>query len=165
MNTAGTGGALIDTSTDQTITGAKTCSVSIASPLFQNTAFGDMIVRNLAGGGANNRDLTLIARNIIISGGTSVQCDNNFQMTTAGKAISIKSGTNQRAGNATLVGGTIAVANTTVTANTVVMMSPKTAGGTLGSYSYTLSAGVSFTINSSSAIDTSTISYFLIEVP
>lgn len=80
-------------------------------------------------------------------------------------SLSVSSGINQRAGNATLVGGTLTVANTSVTANTLVMLSPKTVGGAIGTYTYTLSAGASFTINSSSGTDTSVISYFLIENP
>lgn len=84
----------------------------------------------------------------------------------AGVPFSVASGSNQRAGNATLVAGTITVSNTTVTANTVVMLTRKTSGGTIGTaINYTLSAGVSFTITSDSVIDTSTFSYFLIEVP
>lgn len=69
-----------------------------------------------------------------------------------------------RAGDATLVAGTVTIANTTVTANTRIMLSRKTAGGTLGNLTYTISAGVSFTINSSSGADTSTVSYMLVEV-
>jgi hypothetical protein len=82
------------------------------------------------------------------------------------KALSVSSGSNQRAGNATLVGGTITVNNTTVTANTVLMLTRKTSGGTIGTaITYTLSAGNSFTINSDNILDTSTFSYFMIEVP
>lgn len=88
----------------------------------------------------------------------------SLSLATAGKGLQLKSGTGARAGNAVLVGGTVTVTNTTVTANTVVLMNIKTAGGTLGTLSYTLSAGASFTINSSSAIDTSTVSYMLIEL-
>lgn len=80
--------------------------------------------------------------------------------------LSITSGANQRAGNAVLVAGTITVSNTTVTANTIVMLTRKTSGGTLGTaITYTVSAGASFTITSDSALDTSTFSYLLIEVP
>jgi cobalamin synthase len=66
-------------------------------------------------------------------------------------------------GNATLVAGTIAVANTLVTANSVVSLTRKTIGGTTGDLSYTVSAGVGFTINSSSATDTSVISHEVIK--
>jgi hypothetical protein len=83
---------------------------------------------------------------------------------TVGKGVTYKSGTGQRAGNATLVGGTVTVTNTSVTANTVISINRKTAGGTIGDLTYTLSAGASFTINSASASDTSVVSYHMVEV-
>lgn len=84
----------------------------------------------------------------------------------SGKTITISSGTNKRAGNAPLVGGTVTVSNTTVTANTLVVLTRKTSGGTIGtSITYTLSAGVSFTITSDNILDTSTFTYMLIENP
>lgn len=89
---------------------------------------------------------------------------DGLSFTTVGKGLTIKSGTGQRAGNATLVGGTITVANTTVTANTLVNLTRKTAGGTVGNITYTLSAGVSFTITSDSGTDTSTYTYLLTEL-
>lgn len=90
---------------------------------------------------------------------------------TAGKGLQLKSGTGARAGNATLVGGTVTVTNTTVTANSIIYCGRKTAGGTLGqSLSYTLSAGTSFTITSVdatgvlSALDTSVVSFIIVEL-
>jgi len=83
---------------------------------------------------------------------------------TAGKGLQVKSGTGARAGTAVLVAGTVTVTNTTVTASTRIFLTVRTTGGTLGTLSYTLSAGASFTINSSSVSDTSTVTYFLIEV-
>jgi len=47
-------------------------------------------------------------------------------------------------------------------AGSIVMTSRKTIGGTTGTMSYTLTAGTGFTLNSSSATDTSTISWFII---
>lgn len=89
----------------------------------------------------------------------------NITQDTAG-LFSVTSGANQRAGNAVLVGGTVTVANTTVTANTIVMLTRKTSGGTIGTaITYTVIAATSFTITSDSVLDTSTFSYFLIEVP
>jgi len=66
-------------------------------------------------------------------------------------------------GNATLVGGTIAVANIYVTADTIVQLSRKTAGGTIGDLTYTATPGTGFSINSASNTDTSTVSYSLTE--
>lgn len=83
-----------------------------------------------------------------------------------GAILSVASGTNQRAGNATLVGGTVTVSNTTVTANTIVLLTRKTSGGTIGTaITYTLSPGASFTVTSDNVLDTSTFSYLLVEVP
>jgi len=70
-----------------------------------------------------------------------------------------------RTGNATLIGGTLTVANATVTANTAVIFSRKTAGGTIGDLTYTTIAGTSFTLTSSSGTDTSTVSWNLVEIP
>lgn len=69
-----------------------------------------------------------------------------------------------RTGNAVLVGGTVTVSLASITENSVVMLTRKTSGGTLGTtFTYTLSAGTSFTINSDSALDTSTFSYAVFE--
>lgn len=53
-----------------------------------------------------------------------------------------------------------------VAADTIVLLTRKTSGGTIGlAITYTVIPATSFTINSDSAIDTSTFSYFLIENP
>lgn len=102
---------------------------------------------------------------LIFSTTDTMTISGNFEM-GAGKTIRIPSGANRRAGNATLVGGTIAVANTTVTADTIVMLTRKSSGGTIGTaITYTLSAGTSFTINSDNPLDTSIFSYLLVESP
>lgn len=74
----------------------------------------------------------------------------------------VTTGTGAAAGNATLVAGTVVVANTAVVAGSIVLLSRKTIGGTAGNLSYTVSAGVGFTINSSSGTDTSVVSWVLI---
>jgi hypothetical protein len=61
-------------------------------------------------------------------------------------------------GTATLAGGTIAVVNANVTANSIVRVSNKTDGGTPGAlYISARSAGTSFTIKSTSGTDTSVV--------
>ena len=93
----------------------------------------------------------------------SLVVTNSVAIETAG-TLNFKSGTNTRAGNATLVAGTVTVNNTTVTANTIVVLSRKTSGGTPGTaMTYTVSAGASFTITSNNVLDTSIVSYFLLE--
>lgn len=87
----------------------------------------------------------------------------NVSITTAGNGLHIATGDNARMGSAVLVGGTVTVANTSVTANTLVFLSRSTTGGTEGTLSTTQIASTSFTINSSSGTDTSTVNWLLIE--
>jgi hypothetical protein len=100
-----------------------------------------------------------------LADGADVTQTGNLIISVVGKGVQIKSGSNARGGNATLVGGTVTVSNTSVTANTLVILTRKTAGGTIGTaITYTLSAGVSFTINSDNPLDTSTFTYYLVEL-
>jgi hypothetical protein len=87
----------------------------------------------------------------------------NIQLKTAGNGIKIKEGSNARMGTATLVGGTVVVANTSVTTATRVFISRSTTGGTEGTLSTTLINGTSFTVNSTSGTDTSSVNWLLIE--
>lgn len=87
----------------------------------------------------------------------------DIQINRLGKGLKLKEGSNARLGQATLVGGTVTVSNTSVTSSTRIFTTRATTGGTAGHLSYTISAGVSFTINSSSGTDTSVINYLLIE--
>lgn len=80
----------------------------------------------------------------------------------------LKEGSNARMGVSTLVGGTVTVSNTSVTANTRIYLTRATGGGVRGFLEYTKSAGVSFTINSvdsagSLVADTSVINWLMIE--
>jgi hypothetical protein len=96
--------------------------------------------------------------------GNIAAINGNITMGTAGNGIQIKEGANARLGtSAAMTAGSIVIANTSVTANTVVFLSPATTGGTQGALSVVLNPGVGFTINSSSATDTSTVNFLLIE--
>ena len=75
----------------------------------------------------------------------------------------IKEQANGRAGQATLVGGTVTVSNTSVTSATRVRYWVSTAGGTQGFLSYTKVNSTSFTINSTSASETSVVDWELVE--
>lgn len=78
--------------------------------------------------------------------------------------INIKDGSNKRMGQALLSGGTVTVSNTSVTASTRIFLSRQVTGGTPGHLSVgTVVASTSFVINSSSATDTSTVNWLLIE--
>jgi hypothetical protein len=88
----------------------------------------------------------------------------DLDIASAGNGLRIKEGANARMGvSGAMVAGTITIANTSVTASTRVFLSHAVAGGALGALSRTINAGVSFTINSSSNTDTSTVNWLLIE--
>lgn len=70
----------------------------------------------------------------------------------------------RRNGTVALVGGTATVSDANVTANTRILLTSQSDGGTPGWLRVSArSAGVSFTITSSSATDTSTVGYEMIE--
>lgn len=71
---------------------------------------------------------------------------------------------NGRMGTAVLVAGTVTVANTSVTATSRIILVNQAVGGTIGILSVgAITAGTSFVINSSNALDTSTVLWILLE--
>lgn len=87
-------------------------------------------------------------------------------LSTAGKGLSIKSGSNAKIGTATLVGGTVTVSNTSVTANSLIFLTSQADGGTPGFVRVTAkTASTSFVITSSDVADTSTVAWMIVEAP
>lgn len=79
-----------------------------------------------------------------------------------GSKVILATGTNASAGTATMTAGTVTVSNTLVTSNSLIMLSVSATGGTQGILSYTKTAGTSFTIHSTSATDTSTVAWVIV---
>lgn len=76
----------------------------------------------------------------------------------------IATGASPTAGNATLAAGTVTVSTTAAKTASVIMLTRKTSGGTIGTaITYTISNGVSFTINSDNVLDTSTFSWLIVD--
>jgi len=65
-------------------------------------------------------------------------------------------------GTATLVAGTVSVANTLLTANDLVFLVRTVVGGTIGDLHSAVTAGTGFAITSSNNLDTSTVGYVII---
>lgn len=122
-------------------------------------------VNNSHGFSLNNTDFEVLKNTQVSIQGIPLlmQTGSSIDMAVGTKLI-LDAGATQRGGDAVLVGGTKTVSNTTVTANTKIMLTRHTSGGTIGDLSYTVSAGTSFTINSVNVLDTSTVSYFMFEV-
>lgn len=107
--------------------------------------------------------LYVASGNSFFAGDTSVS--GNLVASTAGNGLQVKSGSNARIGTGTLSGGSLVVANTSVTANTRVFLQDTNAGAltNVGSLTVVTSAGVGFTVTSTNVLDTSTFNYLLVE--
>lgn len=87
----------------------------------------------------------------------------DFALTVAGKGLSVKEGSNAKQGVATLVAGTVTVNNTSVTANSRILLSAQDNSTTGALRISARSPGTSFTITSSNAGDTGVIAYEIFE--
>ena len=98
-----------------------------------------------------------------LSGGT-LEWLGQLSVATAGKGLSVKEGANAKQGTATLVAGTVTVANTSVGPTSRIFLTSQSDGGTPGFLRVSSrSNGVSFTITSSSNTDTSVVAYEIFE--
>ncbi len=78
--------------------------------------------------------------------------------------MQVREGANAKQGLAVLVGGTVVVANTSVSNDSRIFLTTQVPGGTPGFLRVsTRTPGVSFTILSSSGTDTSTVAYEIFE--
>ena len=73
--------------------------------------------------------------------------------------LDAKLGTALQTYTATLVGGTVTVANTAIKSTNRVIFNRSTTGGTPGHLSYVINAGTNIVFTSSSGTDTSSIVY------
>lgn len=96
--------------------------------------------------------------------GDSIQVDNNFAIGPAGFGLQVKGGAGARVGTAALAAGTVTIANTGVTASTLVVVNHRSIGPNAGVLGYSVNPGVGFTINSTNAADANGISYMLVEM-
>lgn len=93
-----------------------------------------------------------------------VEITGNLALLTAGNKLKIATGANASVGtSAAMTAGTITINTTAVTANSQIFLTHATLGGTQGILSVgTVTAGTSFVINSSSATDTGTVNWLII---
>lgn len=117
------------------------------------------------GGGATPVDVALFR-----DGSTRLHTINSFVtegdliIDVVGNGLSVKEGSNATAGSATLVGGTVTVSTTAVTASSRILLTSQADGGTPGFLRVSArTAATSFTITSSSGTDTSTVAWFIDE--
>jgi hypothetical protein len=101
------------------------------------------------------------------SGTTTLTIPGTFSApgsVSVGTKLFITTGTNASAGQTgAMTGGTITVATTAVTANSLIYLTVGVPGGTVGSpYVSSVATGTSFTISSTSTLDTSKVNWLII---
>jgi hypothetical protein len=96
------------------------------------------------------------------SAGRTNRISGNLSLTAGG--LKVAEGSNARQGLAVLVGGTVTVANTSVTANSRILVTSNVDGGTPGWLRVSARVNAtSFTITSSSGTDTSSVAWEIFE--
>lgn len=140
----------------ENIWGASTYSAVAASVI--TTAIGNDFFSPVA-----STNIT-ITNNYAARFNGQVLATDNVVISTAGKGIFVKEGTNGQSGTATLIGtGAAVVANTTITATSRIFPVGVTTAGAPGYLTITKNPGVGFTIQSSSPTDTRVVDYFIIQ--
>lgn len=90
----------------------------------------------------------------------------NLLISTVGKGLQIKEGSNARMGTGTLSAGTAVISTTAVTATSRIFLTTQSLGTVTLGQGLAVSArsvGTSFTVTSGSAIDTSTFGWLMVE--
>jgi len=99
-----------------------------------------------------------------ITASSDVTLNGDLAVQASGKGIGVRaSAVTDMMGTATLVAGTVTVANTGIRTNDKIFLTRATTGGTEGHLSYTIINATSFTINSSAGADTSNINWLVID--
>lgn len=110
-------------------------------------------------------DTLLVNLGLRASGGVAL-FDTDIKVGVVGKGIYIKEGANGTSGVATLVGGTVVVNTTKVTANSRIYLTVQELGTVVTPMAIGVTArvaGTSFTITSADATDTSDVAWVIVE--
>lgn len=102
--------------------------------------------------------------NIYRNSANMLGTDSSFSLQVVGRGFLVKEGVNATMGTATLVAGTVVVNTTKVTGNSRIFLTAQTTGAAPGALRVSArTAGTSFTVTSSSATDTSTFAWLIVE--
>ena len=105
---------------------------------------------------------------IASSGGDSpaISYNGGTLALAAGATLTFKAGSNARVGSGQLSGGILAVANTSVTANSMIFLT-STGGGTFANmgiiYVLSVTPGTRFAVKSSNTTDNNSFNYLIVE--
>lgn len=144
-----------------TATGTNVAGGGIA--IYSNQSTGNATTPNAfavwtGDAGASGTNVQTVTSKFVIEG------DGDVLIKTVGKGLQIKEGTNAKMGTATLSSGSATVSTTAVASTSRVFLTSNADGGTPGWVRVSArTAGTSFTITSSSASDTSTVAWLILD--
>lgn len=132
-----------------------------------NSAKGGIAIGDGAGKAIEALASNCTSVNLTIDGNTGAVVSNGgYSFATVGGGITYKAGSNARTGSGALSGGTLAVTNTSVTANSQIFIQD-TGGGVVGNigslYVASQTAATGFTVTSTNPLDTSNFKYYVFE--
>jgi len=168
ITTSGTASLAIFNSSCETGVNAAISHGSTGTVSLTNTAISSSANPVIAGAGAGALTLasTTFTSGNVLAGTLTLGTADETKMASLkiGSKINVETtGAAATAGTSTLVGGTVTVNTTAVTANSIILLSHQTNAGAPGFVSVTARVvGTSFTITSSSGTDTSTIGWLIL---
>lgn len=130
--------------------------------LQKGAAFNSYIV--YANSTTGIREITnSVGGNLPFDNGVTIKGD--IISSTVGNGLQLKGGSNAKIGTVVMNGNTpVVVANTSVTANSLIYLTTQITGGTVGAECVSAKvAGTSFSVVSTSSTDTSTVAYMIVE--
>lgn len=101
----------------------------------------------------------------LITGSGGVNCGvGSLDVSQVGQGLKVAEGTNAKQGTATLVAGTVTIANTSVTANSRIFVGYATPSANASAcYCSSITAGTGFTVKSVNGADTSKVAFQIFE--
>lgn len=157
-NTSGTANVAIGTGAGTTgITCTNCAFIGYGADTTKTDATNSIAIGNGASVTKDNQ--------VVIGNGSVTEVLTHGQIiASSGYTISVTSGSNKKAGTFTLVAGAATISNTSVTANSVIVVTLKTAGGTrTGNPDIVPTATTGF-VATGGVADTSTYNYIILEV-
>jgi len=146
--------------TPGTPTGAAGGNVQFFTETLQATSAG---ILTALWGNANTEPTAVNASGVYQwSFGQKMKMSGSIVLPFVGSGLEFKTGTNARVGSSTLASGTVTVANTSITANSHIIVTA-THSGTPFALAVTYNAGVGFTITSANVADTRTVKWVIFE--
>jgi hypothetical protein len=171
-NTLKTDDALVVTGTADTgaltVTGAASASTTLTAGTGITATTGNIAASsgNVSASGTVTGGTGVIATTggVTATAGDITATNGNVIVSTAGKGLNVKTGSNARIGTLTLTGATpVVVSTTAVTADSAIFLTVKTPGGTPAFYWVSArSAGTSFSVTGTAG-DTSVLNWFIVE--